>query len=79
MYSLTHSAHNCSILTIFTGKKLCFTHFGTRMAALQLLIFSICLHNQLSYIQSISQLAFTCVKAPIETLEKGVKYVQIYR
>ena len=34
-------------LTILTGKDWCFTHFSTGMAGWLLLIFLICLHNQL--------------------------------
>ena len=37
-------------------KKLCFTQFSTRMAAWLLLIFFICLHNQLSPIHSITRI-----------------------
>ena len=38
--------------TIITGKDWCFTQFSTRMAGQLLLIFFICLHNQLSFINS---------------------------
>ena len=41
------------MLTILAGKKLCFTQFSTRMDAWLLLTFFICLHNQLSSIDSI--------------------------
>ena len=42
------------ILTILTGKEWCFTQFGTGMAGWLILIFSICLHSQLSSIHSLS-------------------------
>ena len=41
------------VLTILTGKDWCFTQFSTAMAGWLLLIFLICLHNQLSSIHSI--------------------------
>ena len=40
-------------LPILTGKDWCFTQFSTGMAVWLLLIFLICLHNQLSSIHSI--------------------------
>ena len=40
-------------LTMLTGKGWCFTQFITEMAGWLLLIFLICLHNQLSSIHSI--------------------------
>ena len=42
-----------SWLTILTGKDWCFTQFSTGMAGWLLLIFFICLHNQLSSIHFI--------------------------
>ena len=39
--------YNCS-LTILTGKNGCFTKFSTGMAGVLLLIFLMCLHNQLT-------------------------------
>ena len=41
------------VLTILTGKDWCFTHFSTGMTGWMLLIFFICLHNQLNSIHSI--------------------------
>ena len=41
------------LLTILTGKDWCFTHFSTEMTDWMLLIFFICLHNQLNSIHSI--------------------------
>ena len=40
-------------LTILTGKDWCFTQFSTGMAGWLLLVFLICLHNQLSSVHSI--------------------------
>ena len=40
----------CWLLTIFKGKKFFFIQFSTRMGGWLLLIFLICLHNQLSAI-----------------------------
>ena len=42
-------------------EKLCFTQFSARMAAWLLLAFFICLHNQLSYIYSITRIRSTGV------------------
>ena len=44
---------NSLLLTRLTGKDWCFTQFSTGMAGWLLLIFLICLHNQLSSIYSI--------------------------
>ena len=43
-------------LTILTGKNLCFTEFSTKFIEMQgwlLLTFFMCLHNQLSFFNSI--------------------------
>ena len=48
-----NDTHRESSLTILTGKDWCFTQFSTGMAGWLLLIFLICLHNQLSSIHSI--------------------------
>ena len=50
--------------------KICFTQFSTRMAAWLLLNFSICLHNQLSSIHSITRIKeYRCLKNVIHQID----------
>ena len=53
MYGLNFSGNILYLLTILTEKDWCFTQFRTGMAGWLILIFFICLHNQLSSIHSI--------------------------
>ena len=52
-YAATYSKQNGELSLTILRKKLCFTQFSTRKAPCLLLIFFICLHNQLSSIHSI--------------------------
>ena len=54
-----------TLLTILTRKDWCFTQFSTGMAGWLLLIFFICLHNQLSSIHSIIR----CLKNVIHQID----------
>ena len=50
--------------------KICFTQFSTRMAAWLLLIFSICLHNQLSSLHSVTRIKqYRCLKDVIHQID----------
>ena len=54
---------NKSQVNVTHREKLCFTQFSTRISAWQLLTFSICLHNQLSSIHSLSRIKkYRCLK-----------------
>ena len=54
LFLMAHVTYFCKkYLTTLTGKDWCFTQFSTGMAGWLLLIFLICLHNQLSSIHSI--------------------------